>query len=110
MPVVRCIAILYIAELQILTGNDVSEYNAVIDGVEATLPHTPGYLIADTLYNSEPHQCSSHYNITIIATAKSTLPPIISAFEYFSVISTANVGSDVQDGKLLYMYPVLVLA
>uniref|UniRef100_A0A8R7K426 Leucine-rich repeat-containing N-terminal plant-type domain-containing protein n=1 Tax=Triticum urartu TaxID=4572 RepID=A0A8R7K426_TRIUA len=33
----------------------------------------------------------------MIATANSTLPPIINAFEYFSVISTANVGTDSQD-------------
>jgi hypothetical protein len=33
------------------------------------------------------------------ATANSTLPPIVNAVEIFSVISTANVATDVQDGK-----------
>ncbi|VAH09517.1 unnamed protein product [Triticum turgidum subsp. durum] len=91
-----CVAILYFAELQILAGNAVREFNTIVDG-GPNLPYRPEYLVGDALYNAEPHKCLSQYNITLIATKNSTLPPIINAFEYFSVISTANVGTDPQD-------------
>ncbi|XP_048552801.1 senescence-induced receptor-like serine/threonine-protein kinase [Triticum urartu] len=94
---VRCIGILYVAELQILASNDVREFNVIANGKKNKLPYTLEYLVADAISNREPHHGYNQYNYTMIATANSTLPPIINAFEYFSVISTANVGTDSQD-------------
>ncbi|KAM3411932.1 hypothetical protein ACQJBY_003541 [Aegilops geniculata] len=96
-PTPGCIAILYTAELQILAGNDVRQFNIIVDDGPTDLPHTPEYLVTHGFANIEPHKCLSRYNFTVTATANSTLPPIINAFEYFSVISTANVGTDIQD-------------
>ncbi|KAM0861514.1 hypothetical protein ACQ4PT_045840 [Festuca glaucescens] len=97
-PMLGCIAILYIVELQILSGNLVHEFNVTLDGGRSKLQHRLEYLVPDVIYNSEPHECSSWYNITMKAAANSTLPPILNALEYFSVISTANVGTVIQDG------------
>jgi hypothetical protein len=58
----------------------------------------PKYLVTNAMYNPEPHPCSSRYNITIKAGENSTLPPILNAFEYFSVMSTANLGTVIRDG------------
>ena len=91
---------MYFAELQILAGNAVREFNTIVDG-GPNHPYRPEYLVGDALYNGNPHECLSRYNITMVATANSTLPPTINAFEYFSVISTANVGTDLRDGKYL---------
>ncbi|VAH21450.1 unnamed protein product [Triticum turgidum subsp. durum] len=91
-----CVAILYFAELQILAGNAVREFNTIVDS-GPNHPYRPEYLVGDALYDGNPHECLSRYNITMVATANSTLPPTINAFEYFSVISTANVGTDLQD-------------
>ncbi|VAH09507.1 unnamed protein product [Triticum turgidum subsp. durum] len=96
-PVPGCIAILYAAELEILTSDDVREYDLIINGKRTKVPYRPKYLIAAALYNNEPHHGFSQYSFTVIATANSTLPPMINAFEFFSVISTANVGTDSQD-------------
>ncbi|KAF6991214.1 hypothetical protein CFC21_008324 [Triticum aestivum] len=93
----RCIAILYAAELEILASDDVREYDLIINDKRTKVPYRPKYLIAAALYNNEPHHGFSQYSFTVIATANSTLPPMINAFEFFSVISTANVGTDSQD-------------
>ncbi|KAF6991229.1 hypothetical protein CFC21_008335 [Triticum aestivum] len=96
-PVPGCIGILYVAELQILASNDVREFNVIANGKKNKLPYTLEYLVADAISNREPHHGYNQYNYTMIATANSTLPPIINAFEFFSVISTANVGTESQD-------------
>ncbi|KAF6985712.1 hypothetical protein CFC21_003539 [Triticum aestivum] len=101
-PTPGCIAILYTAELQILAGNDVRQFNIIVDDGPTDLPHTPEYLVTHGFANIEPHKCLSRYNFTVTATANSTLPPIINAFEYFSVISTANVGTDIQDVSAIH--------
>lgn len=83
-----------------MAGNAVREFNTTVDGGPSH-PYRPEYLVGDALYDVKPHECLSRYNITMVATANSTLPPTINALEYFSVISTANVGTDLQDGKYL---------
>lgn len=90
---------LHFAELQRLDSNATRQFNVTINGVPWYNAYTPVYLTADTIYSRGPHQGSSNYSISIRATANSTLPPIINAGEIFNVISTANVGTDVQDGK-----------
>ncbi|KAI4993906.1 hypothetical protein ZWY2020_008219 [Hordeum vulgare] len=61
-------------------------------------PFTPQHLICDAFFNSEAHRgFGGHYNITLKATANSTLVPTINAAEFFSVVSTANVATDTKD-------------
>ncbi|KAK1699302.1 hypothetical protein QYE76_015999 [Lolium multiflorum] len=96
-PILGCIAILYIAELQILSGNLKRKFNVTVDGGHSKLQSKLEYLVPDVMYNTEPHECSSRYNITMKAAANSTLPPILNALEYFSVISTARVGTVIED-------------
>lgn len=95
---------MYTAELEILASDDVREFDLIINGKKTKVPYRPKYLVAAALYNNEPHHGFSQYNFTIIATANSTLPPMINAFELFSVILTANVGTDNQDGKHSEVY------
>ena len=95
---------MYAAELEILASDDVREYDLIINDKRTKVPYRPKYLIAAALYNNEPHHGFSQYSFTVIATANSTLPPMINAFEFFSVISTANVGTDSQDGKHSEIY------
>jgi uncharacterized membrane protein YkvI len=60
--------------------------------------YTPYYLATGQIYSTSPSWGSDRYNVSINATAKSTLPPIINAVEVFYIISTTNVGTDSQDG------------
>ncbi|KAF0927289.1 hypothetical protein E2562_031493, partial [Oryza meyeriana var. granulata] len=88
----------YFSELELLTGNAVREFYITVNGVIWTKkPYSPLYLNTDSIYNGAPHRGYSRYNFSIYAAGNSTLPPIVSAVEVFSVISTANVGTDAQD-------------
>ncbi|GJM89515.1 hypothetical protein PR202_ga05716 [Eleusine coracana subsp. coracana] len=96
-PMPGYICIMYVAELQNLVGSSsVRQFYVTING-KSSLPYTPKYLVSDALQNLQPHHGFMEYNASINATANSTLPPIINAIEVFSVISTANVGTDAQD-------------
>ncbi|KAF7019708.1 hypothetical protein CFC21_032862 [Triticum aestivum] len=57
--------------------------------------------------NIEPVQFFNQYNVTISRAPNSTLPPIINACEFFSTMSTANVGTNAHDD--LPFSPVLLL-
>ncbi|XBJ11772.1 hypothetical protein VPH35_016419 [Triticum aestivum] len=96
-PSPGCIFILHFAELQVLPSKAVRELNVVLnDKPLYTSGFMPVHLYDSTAYNSIPFRHSG-YNLSIKATANSTLPPIINAFEIFSVIPTTNLGTDSQD-------------
>jgi hypothetical protein len=90
---------LHFAELQRLDRNSTRQFDITINGVPWYQAFKPLYLTSGTLYSGGLQRGSSSYNISIKATANSTLPPIVNAVEIYSVISTANVATDVQDGK-----------
>ncbi|KAI5019610.1 hypothetical protein ZWY2020_044498 [Hordeum vulgare] len=91
------IAIMHFSELQLLPSNAVREFYVNLNG-KPWYPSgfTPDYLYSGATYNSLPSR-HSRYNISINATANSTLPPIINAVEVFSVIPTTNIATDSQD-------------
>jgi hypothetical protein len=98
----RYIFILHVVELQSLDAKATRQFLIRINNrTFYHLPVTPRYLFTDTFYNRAPHLGFDQYNVTLNATANSTLPPVISAAEIFSIISTANVGTYAQDGKLM---------
>jgi hypothetical protein len=98
-PTPGYIGILHFSELQILPSNATRQFYVNLNGKPwYPEPYTPPYLTTDAIYNSNPNRGLAHYNISINATANSTLPPIINAVEVFSVISTTNVATDSQDG------------
>jgi hypothetical protein len=91
----------HFAELQSLDANATRQFYITINGQPFyRLPVTPDHLFANVVYNTEPHWGFNQYNVTLNATANSTLPPAINAAEIFSVMSTASVGTYAQDGKV----------
>ncbi|GJM89514.1 hypothetical protein PR202_ga05715 [Eleusine coracana subsp. coracana] len=97
-PTPGYIGILYFSELQLLPSNVVRQFYINLNG-QLWYPRgmTPDYLYSDSISNDNPVRDNARYNISINATANSTLPPIINAVEVFSVISTRNVGTDSVD-------------
>ncbi|RCV16858.1 hypothetical protein SETIT_3G172100v2 [Setaria italica] len=97
-PTSGYICILHVVELQSLDAKATRQFFITINGrTFYHLPVTPHYLFTDTFYNTAPHWGFNQYKVTMNATANSTLPPVISAAEIFSIISTANVGTYGQD-------------
>ncbi|CAM0948552.1 unnamed protein product [Alopecurus aequalis] len=90
------------SELEVLPSNASRQYD--ITGNGELLPsgkaYSPVYLESSYVY-SEPTE-DSQYNVSISALAKSTLPPIINAFELFTVISTgSNLSTDAKDARAI---------
>ncbi|PAN18509.1 hypothetical protein PAHAL_3G206900 [Panicum hallii] len=97
-PTPRYICMFHFAELQSLDANATRQFYITINGQPFyRLPVTPDHLFANVVYNTEPHWGFNQYNVTLNATANSTLPPAINAAEIFSVMSTASVGTYAQD-------------
>ncbi|TVU20529.1 hypothetical protein EJB05_36742, partial [Eragrostis curvula] len=91
------VANFHFSELQILK-NDVRQFYINRNGkLWYREAYTPPYLKSDAIYNDNPSRGIDRYNISLNATANSTLPPIINAVEVFTVISTTTVATDSQD-------------
>ena len=99
-PNPRYIGILHFSELELLPSNVTREFYVNLNGkLWYSKAYSPTYLYTDATYNNNnPLSGSTQYNISLNATANSTLPPIINAVEVFNVISTAEFGTDSQDG------------
>ncbi|EEE64420.1 hypothetical protein OsJ_19264 [Oryza sativa Japonica Group] len=96
-PAPGYIAIFHFSELENLPNNATRQFYININGILFDDGFTPSFLYAEASYSSKPFVRHPQYNITINATANSTMPPLINAVEVYSVISTANIGTDSQD-------------
>jgi hypothetical protein len=100
-PVPGCVGMLYFAELQVLDVGAARQFNMFVNSDRwSNAPYMPLRLATNTYFNSVPYVgVKGQYNFILNATANSTMPPIINAAEFFSVVSTANVATDAQDGN-----------
>ncbi|GJM89512.1 hypothetical protein PR202_ga05713 [Eleusine coracana subsp. coracana] len=86
----------HFSELQQLPPNAVRQFYINLNGMLWSIgAYTPPYLYTGVIYTNPVN--FPQYNISINATANSTLPPIINAVEVFSVISTTTVSTDSKD-------------
>ncbi|TVU19669.1 hypothetical protein EJB05_35832, partial [Eragrostis curvula] len=94
--VLGAIVILYFSELEPPLGKAMRQFYININN-KMWYPqgYTPPYLYSDAVFNTFRHRGYTKYNVTISATANSTLPPII--------------GTDSQDGITLVVVSVVVL-
>ncbi|KAK1699303.1 hypothetical protein QYE76_016000 [Lolium multiflorum] len=88
--------IMHFSELQILPRNALREFYLSINSVKLSDDVRLFYLGVGVLSNESPYR-DSHYNISIVATANSTLPPVINALELFFAMSTSNLATDSRD-------------
>ncbi|XBH76885.1 hypothetical protein VPH35_103458 [Triticum aestivum] len=93
------IAVLHIAELGILRGNAVRQFYVNVNG-KRWYPDalTPKYLSSGAIYGAIVPDQQGTITISIEATAGSTLPPIVNAFESFSVMPTTKVDTESEEG------------
>ncbi|CAN6337405.1 unnamed protein product [Urochloa humidicola] len=92
------ILIMHYSELKLLASSDVREFDINPNGELWSANIRPQYLYSDASYSDSPLRgYTRDNNVSIEATANSTLPPIINAVEVYSMISTTNVGTDSQD-------------
>lgn len=93
--------IMHFSELQFLPSNDKRQFYISINSMQLPEPVSLYYLGTGSVSNEKVPYRHNKYNISMYATANSTLPPVISAIEFFSVISTTSIATDSQDGTFL---------
>ncbi|KAG7606673.1 Protein kinase domain [Arabidopsis thaliana x Arabidopsis arenosa] len=78
----------HFAEIQDLRANDIREFNMLWNGVAMSPdPEIPTKLEVNTIYSQSPRICDEgKCNFQLIRTNRSTLPPLLNAFEVYTVI------------------------
>ncbi|CAH8297335.1 unnamed protein product [Eruca vesicaria subsp. sativa] len=89
----------HFAEIQDLKANETREFNVLWNGVHQSGPFIPRMRIIDTISSNSPQICSGGKCIfQLIRTNRSTLPPLLNALEFYSVVQftqSETVKSDV---------------
>ncbi|XP_020098559.1 probable LRR receptor-like serine/threonine-protein kinase At1g05700 isoform X2 [Ananas comosus] len=94
--------VFYFTELQSLNTNAVREFSIYFDGsYQWHAPYRPAYLISDYIYSISPWYGYAHYIFSLNATANSTLPPFINAFEVYTPMFLSNAVTDVSDADAI---------
>ncbi|CAL9166028.1 unnamed protein product, partial [Musa hybrid cultivar] len=86
-------AVMYFAELQ---QNASRQFSVSLNGalLNDAKPFTPDFLTSDAIYNINPSAGYGELNISLVATQRSTLPPLLNAVEVFSTMRNTNVATD----------------
>ncbi|THU51082.1 hypothetical protein C4D60_Mb06t27280 [Musa balbisiana] len=89
-------AVLHFSELKPLLQNESRQFFVYLGGtlLNDAKPFIPDYLSSSAVYSTNPTSAPTHYNISLVSTSDSTLPPILNAAEVFSAMQNTIVPSD----------------
>nr|XP_018680905.1 PREDICTED: probable LRR receptor-like protein kinase At1g51890 isoform X2 [Musa acuminata subsp. malaccensis] len=90
-------AVLYFAELRNLTGKATRMFNVTRNGESRFSWYTPPYLSIGYIYSVVPFKGYSRYQYLLHPTSNSTHPPIINAFEVYSLMQLTQAATDSRD-------------
>ncbi|CAN8321500.1 unnamed protein product [Cochlearia groenlandica] len=77
----------HFAELQTLRANDTREFQVTVNGKVTYEAYSPTLLNGETIFDVRSNQCDGGKCLMKLSkTPKSTLPPLLNAFEVFTVI------------------------
>ncbi|TVU49680.1 hypothetical protein EJB05_01006, partial [Eragrostis curvula] len=91
--------LLYFAELQRLQSNALRQFDILVDDAawNGSQGFTPKYLSAEVMKRMV--QGSGRHTVSLVATRDATLPPILNAFEIYSVKLMTEVATNDTDDK-----------
>ncbi|WVZ90842.1 hypothetical protein U9M48_037102 [Paspalum notatum var. saurae] len=92
---------LYFAELQRVPSNGLRQFDILVDNAtgNGNQGFTPKYLSAE--FVGRMVQGSGQHTVSLVATAEATLPPILNAFEIYSVKAMTQVATNDADAKAM---------
>ena len=91
---------MHFAEVVKLEANQYRSFNITLNGEHWYGPLVPHYLYTTTVHSVSASTGGKYY-FSIIKTENSTLPPIMNAYEVYSVKNLSQSETDQQDGMLL---------
>jgi hypothetical protein len=93
---------MHFAEVVKLEANQSRSFNITLNDKFWYGPQAPDYLSANTVYSTSSITGSGKYEFSLFKTENSTLPPIINAFEIYSVKYLEQSETDQEDGTLFH--------
>ncbi|KAJ3670935.1 hypothetical protein LUZ60_008361 [Juncus effusus] len=93
---------LHLSEIQELNSNQSRWFNITLNNVMwYGQPFSPQYLYTNAIYGFKPIRGADRYNVSLIQTENSTLPPILNAVELFIVLPVTDVPTDSGDVSVI---------
>lgn len=90
---------MHFADIQTLRANDTREFDFILNGNVALERYRPKTFAAGTIFFTQPQTCEGgKCIIELLKTSKSTLPPLCSALEVFTVIKFPELETNQDDG------------
>ena len=97
---------MHFAEVVELKANQYRSFNITLNGQYWYGPVVPKNLSTTTVFSTKAMRIAKQYEVSIIKTENSTLPPIINALEIYSIKNLLQSETDQQDGMFLHTYSV----
>jgi len=99
---------MHFADIQTLQANETREFDMMLNGNLALERYRPKTFATGTIYFIKPQICEGgQCIIELLKTSKSTLPPLCSALEVFTVIDFPELETNQDDGmsfqNIIYM-------
>ncbi|CAA7029848.1 unnamed protein product [Microthlaspi erraticum] len=90
---------IHFVELQVLRGNETRTFDIVVNGNNISQYYSPKKSMVDTVYNKVPFSCDSVTNcsLELRKTPSSTLPPLVNAIEFFTVVEIPESATNEND-------------
>ena len=90
--------LLYFAEVQRLPSNALRRFDILVDNAiwNGSQGYSPKYLSAELVKRTV--QGSSQHTVSLVATPDATLPPILNAFEIYTVLPMTELATNDGDG------------
>ncbi|KAL0857128.1 hypothetical protein Bca101_062282 [Brassica carinata] len=89
---------MHFAEIQTLQANETREFSVSVNGKFAYERYSPTKLSMETIFLSKPQQCEEGKCIVeLLRTSNSTLPPLMNAFEIYTVIEFPQLETNQDD-------------
>ncbi|XP_038898019.1 LRR receptor-like serine/threonine-protein kinase IOS1 isoform X2 [Benincasa hispida] len=90
------------AEIVKLQANQTRVFNVNLNGQHLFGPLSPIYLSTKTFYSETAlYDANGQYEISLVSTENSTLPPLINAFEVYKVINISDLRTDTADVNVI---------
>ncbi|WOL14610.1 senescence-induced receptor-like serine/threonine-protein kinase [Canna indica] len=93
--------VMYFTEVEVLPSNTTRAFDVYLNGVLLISALQPFYLLSNYAYTVDPISVSTEYTVTLNATTKSTLLPILNALEVYTSMQVTQAATDVNDGTIL---------
>ncbi|CAH8282892.1 unnamed protein product [Eruca vesicaria subsp. sativa] len=89
---------MHFAEIKTLQANETREFNVLVNGITTNERFSPTKLAIQTIYFSKPQECEEGICLVeLLRTSNSTLPPLMNAFEIYTVIEFPQLETNQDD-------------